>query len=171
MRALNRELLRFQVLRAMKRLGFSKVINWIFNPAASIIGGALGEDMLIYYCVDEYTAFSDVPTASLIQLENELLRKADLVIVSAERLLQSKRQHNPRTVLVRHGVDHAHFAKALLPETPVRKKIASNSASDKLDAPRSSSFSRGRSAAGQSRILIAAPCLWRRCSRAVAVLS
>nr|GEZ11988.1 phosphopantothenoylcysteine decarboxylase-like [Tanacetum cinerariifolium] len=55
---------------------------------------------------------------------------------------------------------------ALRPETPVRKKIASSSASDRLAAPRSNSFSRGRSAAGQSRILIAAPCVWHRCSRA-----
>jgi hypothetical protein len=39
--------------------------------------------------------------------------------------------------------------------TPVRKKIASNSASERLAGPCSSNLSRGRSAAGQSRILIA----------------
>jgi glycosyltransferase involved in cell wall biosynthesis len=124
MRVVNRELLRFQVLRAMKKLGFSRPINWVFNPAASVIAGALGEEMLIYYCVDEYTAFSDVPTSSLIELERELLRKAELVIVSAERLLHSKKKENPRTVMVRHGVDHGHFAKALLPETQIPAEIA-----------------------------------------------
>jgi len=51
-RRLNRELLRFQVLRAMRKLGFSRTINWVFNPAASLIAGALGEETLVYYCVD-----------------------------------------------------------------------------------------------------------------------
>jgi glycosyltransferase involved in cell wall biosynthesis len=124
MRRVNRELLRFQVLRAMRKLGFNNVINWVFNPAAGVIAGALDEQMLIYYCVDEYTAFSDVPTESLILLERELLHKAALVIVSAERLLQSKKGENPHTVLVRHGVDHAHFSKALRPETRIPDEIA-----------------------------------------------
>jgi len=124
MRRVNRELLRFQVLRAMRKLGFNNVINWVFNPAAGVIAGALGEQMLIYYCVDEYTAFSDVPTESLILLERELLHKAALVIVSAERLFQSKQGENPHTVLVRHGVDHAHFSKALRPETRIPDEIA-----------------------------------------------
>src|SRR3990172_11535183 len=44
-----------------------------------------------------------------------------------------------------------------LPRTPVRKKMASNSASERLAAPRASSFSRGRSAAGQSVIAMAPP--------------
>jgi len=125
MRAINRELLRFQVLRAMRKLGFTNVINWIFNPAASVIAGALGEQQLIYYCVDEYTAFSDVPTESLVLMERELLHKASLVIVSAERLYQSKKGENPNTVLVRHGVDHAHFSQALRAETQVPSEIAS----------------------------------------------
>jgi len=40
----------------------------------------------------------------------------------------------------------------LLPALPVRKKMASSSASDRLSGPRWSSFSRGRSAAGQWRM-------------------
>jgi len=122
--AVNRTLLRLQVTRAMRKLGFRDVINWVFNPAAGVIAGALGEKMLIYYCVDEYAAFSGVPGASLIALERELLHKAQLVIVSADRLLQSKRRENPGAVLVRHGVDYAHFSKALAPETKVPDELA-----------------------------------------------
>src|SRR3984893_10700231 len=57
-RALNTRLLRFQVKRAMKQLGFHRPINWVFNPAASLVAGTIEEDLVIYYCVDEYTAFS-----------------------------------------------------------------------------------------------------------------
>lgn len=123
-RDLNRRLLRFQVKRAMQRLGFKRALNWVFNPAAAVIAGALDEEMLIYYCVDEYTAFSGVSSKSLAELEEQLLRRADLVIVSADLLYQSKAPFNPRTHLVRHGVDYEHFRRALDAETVVPEEIA-----------------------------------------------
>ena len=46
---------------------------------------------------------------------------------------------------------------ALFPVTPTRKKMASNYASDNASTPNSSSFSRGRSLAGQSVIAIHYP--------------
>ena len=124
MRRINRELLRVQIFRAMRRLGFERPINWVFNPTASVVAGSLGEELLVYYCVDEFTAFSDAGTRSMIELEDQLIGRSDLVIVSAARLLASKSGKNPRTVLVRHGVDYDHFRKALAPETQVPAEIA-----------------------------------------------
>lgn len=122
--AINRQLIRFRVRAAMRRLGFRRPINWIFNPAAEVIAGSLADDLLIYHCVDEYTAFSGVRAESLAEMERRLLRRADLVIVSAELLYQSKAKGNPRTVLVRHGVDLEHFRKALDARTQVPASIA-----------------------------------------------
>lgn len=121
--SLNRKLLVWQVKQAMRKLRFKKPINWVFNPAASVLAGRLGEDQVIYYCVDEYTAFSGVPTDALINMEQQLLQRADLVIVSADRLLQSKKQYQEKTVLVRHGVDYEHFKQALAPETNVAEAL------------------------------------------------
>jgi glycosyltransferase involved in cell wall biosynthesis len=123
-REFNRHFLRWQVKRAMRRLGFARTINFIFNPPAALIAGSLGEDRLIYYCVDEHLAFTGVATESLARLEEELLRKADLVIVTAERLYQSKSRFNPRTRLIRHGVDFEHFRRALDPATAIPAEIA-----------------------------------------------
>src|SRR5262249_14916606 len=47
-RALNTWLLRLQVKRAMRRLRFKRPINWVFNPAASLVAGSLGEETLVY---------------------------------------------------------------------------------------------------------------------------
>ncbi len=124
MQKVNRQVLRLQVLAAMRRLGFERPINWVFNPAAAVVAGALDEDMLVYYCVDEYTAFSGVAAEQLIALERGLMHRADLVIVSADRLLASKRHENPRTHLVRHGVNYEHFRKALDEKTTVPSAIA-----------------------------------------------
>lgn len=122
-RDFNRQLLRFQVKRAMRQLGFKRSINFVFNPAAAVVAGALGEEQIIYYCVDEYAQFSGVSSTSLAELEQQLLRQSDLVIVSADRLYESKKNVNPRTVLIRHGVDFNHFRKALDPETVVPAEI------------------------------------------------
>jgi len=123
-RALNRHLLRWQIRQAMRRLRFRRPINWTFNPAAAVVAGALGEELLIYHCVDEYTAFSGVAVRGLAELEARLLSRADLVIVSADRLLHSKAKLNPHTALVRHGVDHRHFSAALDPRTVVPPEVA-----------------------------------------------
>lgn len=119
----NRELLKLQIKLAMKRLGFKRPINWVFNPAAGILAGELGEERVFYYCVDEYTVFDGVATDSMVDIERRLLRRADLVICSAIRLYERKLPENPRTVLVRHGVNYAHFHRATLPETEVPAEV------------------------------------------------
>src|SRR5207248_1574822 len=120
----NARLLRFQVRRAMRKLGFERPVNFVFNPAASVVAGRLGEETLVYYCVDEYAAFHGVPSEALAALERRLVGRADLVVVSAERLLGPRRRLNPVTVLVRHGVDYDHFRKALDPDTAVPADLA-----------------------------------------------
>ena len=62
----------------------SDVVNMVFNPAAGMIAGKLGENELIYYCVDEYTAFTG--SSALKEIEENLFRMSDLVVVSAEKL-------------------------------------------------------------------------------------
>lgn len=123
-RAFNRRSLAMQVRRALRKLGFRKAINYVFLPSAGLIAGTLGEDQIIYHCVDEYAAFSDIPSQPLAALEDRLLRLADLVIVSSELLYQSKIKANPNTVLVRHGVDYSHFRRALNAETKIPEEIA-----------------------------------------------
>ncbi len=123
-RALNRHLLRLQVRRAMRKLGFRRPVNWVFNPPAAVVAGTLGEEQLIYQCVDEYTAFTGVSGEVMAEFEHRLLRMADLSIVTSERLLRSRSKINPQTVLVRHGVDFAHFSRALDDETAVPEDIA-----------------------------------------------
>lgn len=122
-RAFNRHFLRFQVKKAMKQLRFRQALNWVFNPAAAPVAGTLGEERLIYYCVDEYAAFTGVSSGSLAEMERYLIRKADLVVFSADRLYQAKASLNPQTILVRHGVDYEHFRTALDEGTQVPDEI------------------------------------------------
>jgi hypothetical protein len=122
-RRANGELVRLQVARAMRRLRMREVVSWSFLPSAAVVAGRLGERTVLYHVVDEFSAFSDA-SEHVAELERRLLRRADLVVVSSEKLLASKREHHPGAVLVRHGVDHAHFAKALDPSLRVPDDLA-----------------------------------------------
>jgi glycosyltransferase involved in cell wall biosynthesis len=124
LREFNRLLLLFQVKRAMRRLRFKNVINYVFLPSAGLVTGKLNESLVLYHCVDEYSAFTGIPSQALLDIEEKLLRRADLVICSAEKLVESKSKVNPRTYLVRHGVDFTHFRKALDAETVVPEDIS-----------------------------------------------
>lgn len=123
-RTFNQRFLAFQIRRAMRRLRFRRAINWTSNPVAAVVAGKLGEEIVVYHCVDENTAFSGVAADALSDLERQLLERSDAVFVSAERLYESKVRHNPRTFLVRHGVDFDHFRRALDPSTKVPDDVA-----------------------------------------------
>lgn len=122
-RAFNRSLLKWQIARVAGKLRFNRPINLVFNPAAGLVAGQLNEEKLIYYCVDEYTAFTGA-SAGLKEIEERLFRAADVVVVSAEKLLESKKQYNENTYLIRHGTDWSHFRKALDDETVIPEEIA-----------------------------------------------
>ncbi len=47
----------------------------MFLPSAARLAGTLGEDYIIYHCVDEYSAFSDIPTEPIAHLEREASAK------------------------------------------------------------------------------------------------
>jgi glycosyltransferase involved in cell wall biosynthesis len=88
-----------------------------------MIAGRLGEAEMIYYCVDEYTAFTGA-SRGLKEIEDDLFRRADFVVVSAERLFDKKKHFNPNTFIIRHGTDWRHFRTALDPDLAVPAELA-----------------------------------------------
>jgi hypothetical protein len=110
----NRVLVRLQVLAAMRRLGMRRPVSWCFLPSAEAVAGTLGEELVLYHVVDDFSAFSDASPA-VPELERRLVARSDLVVASSEKLFEEKRRENPNTVLVRHGVDWTHFARACEP--------------------------------------------------------
>lgn len=122
-RAANGALVRFQTWAAMRALGMRRPISWSFLPSAAPVVGRLGESLVVYHVVDEFSAFSDA-SSHVAELERRLIARADLVVASSEKLLAAKRRLHPAAVLVRHGVDHAHFARALDPALPIARELA-----------------------------------------------
>lgn len=121
-RRLNRVILGRQLKRALRHLKFCSPITWTFVPTSSDTVGTLGERQIVYHCVDEYSSFSDAAT-EVRRCEESLLAKSDLVFVCSEKLLDTKKPYNPRTYLVTHGVDYAHFHAATDPNLPIANEL------------------------------------------------
>jgi glycosyltransferase involved in cell wall biosynthesis len=116
---LNAAVLAGGLRRLCRRHGMARPILWTFLPYVNRLVGRLGERMVIYHCVDEYAAFSGVPREALLRMERDLVRRAHIVFTSSEQLCAERRTVNPNTHFIRHGVDVAHFSRALDPATSV----------------------------------------------------
>ncbi|HYE94132.1 MAG TPA: glycosyltransferase [Terriglobales bacterium] len=120
----NAGLLATSVRYYARRAGLSRPILWTFMPNTVGLVGRLGESRVIYHCVDEYSAFAGMSKETIQRMENELVRRADLVLTSADSLCQARRKLNPCTYFVSHGVDVAHFSRALDPGMQPAPEVA-----------------------------------------------
>ena len=124
-RRINRQILRATVRILRARLRISDFQLWTFIPTVADYLGILGESLIVYYCVDEFSMFSNIDTAPVLAAEKTLLERADCVFAVTPALADRKRSLNPNTHLSPHGVDHAFFSRALDPMTIIPADLAS----------------------------------------------
>jgi glycosyltransferase involved in cell wall biosynthesis len=102
--------------RAMRELGFHSPILWLFQPDMEIYVGQFDESLVVYHIVDEYAGYagiSDTWRPVVQQMERELARRADLIVVTSPTLYDSKSVLSEHLVLVPNAVDHEAFAAAI----------------------------------------------------------
>jgi glycosyltransferase involved in cell wall biosynthesis len=123
-RKLNRALLVLQIRRALAKVRRGPVQIWSFTPDISYLLGRFGEEKVLYYCVDDHAAFTGYNRQQVLRDEEDLCRRADLVVTSSLALQEAKQPWNPNTILVPHGVDYEHFSRALSNNLPTPPDIA-----------------------------------------------
>lgn len=122
-RLINRYILQLSLYYFKKKLRMEKIQLWTFLPNIVEMIGNAGEELLVYYCVDEWSQFTFMDGELLRSMEIELMQRADLVITTADYLFRDKVQFNPQTHILTHGVDYDFFAKSLEDETVVAPDI------------------------------------------------
>ena len=120
---LNAEILAAWLRSLCRRHHRDRPVLWTFLPTVARLLGRLRERLVIYHCVDEYSEFTGVARETLRRMEEEVVRRADLVIASSERLRDERRLLNPNSHFVSHGVDLEHFARALDRGTQVPEDV------------------------------------------------
>ena len=106
-RAINRVVLGRQIRGAMEARGLRRPVLWTSLPTAVSLVGELGEGPVVYYCCDDFGALPGVDHAPVLELERELIGRADLILAASDTL--AARFPASRTALAPHGVDFERF--------------------------------------------------------------
>ncbi len=122
-RMANKFLLFRQISKRIKEPASKKPILWLSGPSVVDMLGRFNEVLSIYYCGDEFSEYPGVSKKTIIEMERELLSRADLVIVSSEKLYQAKRIYNKNTFIITHGVDFEHFERRNYINKPIPEEL------------------------------------------------
>ena len=123
-RSINRHVLRATIRLLRRKLDIERFHLWTFLPSTADYVGTLGEDLSVYYCVDEWSMFSYLDRDQTVAAEARLLARVDATFAINDRLAELKRERCSATFVSPHGVDHAAFARALEPSTIVPADLA-----------------------------------------------
>ncbi|HVW07804.1 MAG TPA: FAD-dependent oxidoreductase [Bryobacteraceae bacterium] len=115
-----------ELLRALvQEQALDEYVLWLYTPLAVPAVAELRPALTIYDCMDELSAFLGAPP-EIIEREEELLSRADLVFTGGPSLYRSKRNRHPQVRCFPSSVDAKHFASAggNLPEAPDQAPVS-----------------------------------------------
>jgi len=107
------------------RQKIEKYALWYYTPLALTWTNPLAPLATVYDCMDELSAFQGASPA-LLQCEQELLERADLVFTGGQSLYEAKQPRHPHVSAFPSSVDVPHFAQARqgLPDPDDQAQIA-----------------------------------------------
>jgi glycosyltransferase involved in cell wall biosynthesis len=99
--------------RRSRQLGFINPLVWTYSPVplAMKLVEYLTPRFLVYDCVSSIKGYAYV-TPELIASEDDLIRRADLILTDGQTLFHEKAAINPNTDLIAPGVNYEQFAVA-----------------------------------------------------------
>jgi len=121
-RRINRGLAVFSLKRLIRKFGIKEHLLWFIVPQLSFLKGRLKERAVVYYCVEDYSAFPGIDKALVSLLDQEMSDRADIIFVTSAGLLEKKKRTDKPVIYSPHAVDFAHFNKASL-EGPIPEDI------------------------------------------------
>jgi glycosyltransferase involved in cell wall biosynthesis len=121
---INRWLLVLYIKYFMKKLDFKTPLIVTFLPNVINILGCFGEKKVIYYCADQLSSFQGAPSKTILEMERELLKRANVVFVTSQHLYDEKNIYNKNTYYIPHGVNYRLFRSALSDEVSIPQDIS-----------------------------------------------
>ena len=131
---LNQKIVARYLRWAMRKLSFGgDHLLWTYLPTSGALVDSLygrrsrgGPTLLLYHCVDEHSAFKGYfMSAEVVRgYDDDLTRRADLVITTSDNLRKSRELHNTNTHTVINAADVELFNRALKPDLAVPADLA-----------------------------------------------
>lgn len=105
------ERIRNLISQLLKEYDIENYVNWYYTPIALQFTDHLNPETIIYDSMDELSAFRFAPP-QLLELEEELFKKADVVFTGGNSLYQAKKNRHHNIHAMPSSIDKAHFGKA-----------------------------------------------------------
>lgn len=86
-------------------------VLWFYTPMAFGFANHLKPQAIVYDCMDELSAFKFAPP-ELLENEEKLYQKADLVFTGGQSLYEAKKNRHKRVYAFPSSIDAAHFQQA-----------------------------------------------------------
>jgi glycosyltransferase involved in cell wall biosynthesis len=97
----------------IRRLQFKQPLLWIYTPFSAQVVDKIDHAAVVYECVDEFRAARGLVRSSVIgKMEDRLLRKVQLAVVTHDNLLPRRALICPNTVCIPNGADVRQFRDA-----------------------------------------------------------
>lgn len=96
----------------LESIQIDRYVLWYYSPMALSWSDHLAPLLIIYDCMDELSAFKFTPPC-LIQREQKLIRKADLVFTGGQSHYLAKRHLHDNVHPFPSSIDKVHFSIAL----------------------------------------------------------
>ena len=90
----------------------SRFDAWFYTPMALGFAGHLEPEVTVFDAMDELSAFANAPKA-LLEREQELFRRADVVFTGGHSLYEHKRRQHSNVHAFPSSIEQEHFAQAL----------------------------------------------------------
>jgi glycosyltransferase involved in cell wall biosynthesis len=120
---INQWLMSKSLKKICHQLNFRHPILLTYLPNTADLVGKLGEELLIYDCVDEHAAFLGFNADLVTRMEIDLIKQADLVFATALPLYEDKKRYTDQIHLLRNAADVEHFNKADDEATPIPEDV------------------------------------------------
>src|SRR4051795_238683 len=87
------------------------LIAWYYTPMMLTFSRDIDADLTVYDAMDELSKFKFAPER-LLDLEQELIERSDIVFTGGSSLYEAKKDRHPNVHCFPSSVDRAHFCKA-----------------------------------------------------------
>jgi glycosyltransferase involved in cell wall biosynthesis len=108
--AFNRASLKRDISAAVRRTAIDNFVLVTGLPPSAPVVGECGERASIYFCMDDFLVLPGTSPRMMAVLEEDLLRRADAVVATAQRLVEVKTTPSGRGYHLPQGVNYVHFA-------------------------------------------------------------
>ncbi len=113
-----------RIAQAAQRAGWERPVLWSFLPTHWPLADRLAARLLVYHCVDDYTANPGVDAAWLVALEKRMLRRANLVFAASPVLAERLRRERQDVLCFPNVADVELFQRAVNEELPEPVELA-----------------------------------------------